>query len=87
MLGWLVAQVPNPGHGTPPPGFDKFVTVLRWVTAISLGCCVLGFIICAATVAISHRSGGGGDVGGRVGSVMVACILIGSASALVTALT
>jgi hypothetical protein len=52
-----------------------------------LGCCVLGFIICAATVAISHRSGGGGDVGGRVGSVMVACILIGSASALVTALT
>jgi hypothetical protein len=82
-----LAAVPDPGHGTAPPGFDKFLVVLRWVTAIALGFCVLGFIMCAATIAISHRNGGGGNVGERVGSVMMACILIGAASAIVTALT
>jgi hypothetical protein len=87
MLMRLLLDVPNPGHGSPPPGFDKFVTILKWLTAVSLGFCVLGFIVCAASIAVSHRSGGGGDAGGRVGSVMLACILIGSASAIVTALT
>ena len=84
----VIGAVPNPGRGEPPPGFDKFVTLLKWAAAISLGACVLGFLICAGTIALQHRTGGGvGDHGGRVGAVMAACILIGSASAIVTALT
>jgi hypothetical protein len=84
----LIGAVPNPGRGEAPPGFDKFTTILKWAAAISLGCCVLGFLVCAGTIALQHRHGGGvGDHGSRVGAVMAACILIGSASAIVTALT
>lgn len=84
----VLAQVPNPGRGTPPPGFDKFLVILKWAAAVSLGMCVLGFLACAATIAVQHRTGAGmGDHGSRVGAVMAACILVGSASAIVTALT
>jgi hypothetical protein len=84
----VLAAVPNPGRGEAPPGFDKFLTVLKWCAAVSLGMCVLGFLVTAATIAVQHRTGTGmGDHGSRVGAVMAACILIGSASAIVTALT
>jgi hypothetical protein len=69
---WLLWDVPDPGHGSSIPG----VTV-----------CVLGFIVTGATIAIQHRSGGGGDAGPRVGMVMVGCVVLGSATALVKALT
>jgi len=84
----VIGAVPNPGEGTPPPGFDKFLVLLRWAAAISLGMCVLGFLVCAGTIAVQHRTGSGiSDHGSRVGAVMAACILVGSASAIVTALT
>lgn len=82
----MLGAVPNPGAGEPPPGFDKFLTLLKWCAAISTGLCVLGFLACAGTIAITNRTGGIGEHGARVGAVMAACILIGSASALVTVL-
>jgi hypothetical protein len=84
----IIGEVYNPGQGTPPPGAEKFHLLLRYAASISLGMCVLGFLVTAGTIAVQHRTGAGiGDHGSRVGAVMVACILIGSASALVTALT
>lgn len=83
------AAIPDPGNGTAPPGFDKFVTILHWAAYIALTLCVLGLIMCGGTMAVQHRTGGGGGGGvyGQVGSVMVGCVLIGSASVIVAALT
>ena len=85
----VIGAVPNPGRGEPPPGFDKFVTLLKWAAAISLGTCVLGFLdlrrhdrACSTGPAAASAT-----TAARVGAVMAACILIGSASAIVTALT
>jgi hypothetical protein len=79
-------NVLNPGRGTAPPGFDKFATVIGWVTYIAIACCVLGFIICGAKLAVEHHNGGGGGIGGQVGKVMGACVLIGAAFGIVNAL-
>lgn len=82
-----LAQVPNPGRGKQPPGFDKFALLMSWVAYIGFAVCVLGLIVCGATMAIEHRNGGSGGMGGRVGQVMIGCIIIGTASGIVTALT
>jgi hypothetical protein len=85
---WLLWDVPDPGSGTPPPGVgEKLTLLLKWAMNVSLTVCVLGFIVTGATIAIQHRSGGGGDAGPRVGMVMVGCVVLGSATALVKALT
>jgi hypothetical protein len=82
-LAGLLAQIPDPGHGKPPPGVsEKVLTLLQWGTWIALVCCVAGFIICAGKLAIA-RTEGGGDAGGGVVRVMAACILVGSAAGIV----
>jgi hypothetical protein len=84
----VLLQVPNPGHGSPPPGVaEKLTVLLGWAMNVALTVCVLGFIITGASIAISHKSGGGGDAGPRVGMVMLGCVILGSATALVKALT
>lgn len=82
----MLAQVPDPGNGKKPPGFEKFSVILQWAAYIGIALCVFGLIVCAAQMAIEHRSGGSGGIGGGVAKVMIACILIGSASGIVSAL-
>ena len=82
----VLAQVPDPGSGKKPPGFEKFNTILSWAAWIAIGVCVLGLIICGGKMAIEHRSGGGGGLQGQVGSVMIGCVLIGTAAGIVQAL-
>jgi len=82
----VLAAVPNPGSGSPPPGSDGFVKILRWAAYLALGVCVLGVIIAGGAMAVSSRRGEGGEHMSRLGWVMAGAIVIGSASGLVGAL-
>lgn len=91
MLEQLVATlytaaVPNPGSGSPPPGGEKFTTILQWVAWGALGVCVMGVIICGGAMAISHRHGSGGEHAARLGWVLAGCVVVGAASGIVGAL-
>ncbi|WP_328643927.1 hypothetical protein [Streptomyces canus] len=82
----VLAAPPNP---TPeaPPGAKNFQTVLNWVSWSVTALCVAGLMFVAAKMAISHRNGEGYEAMSGLGKVMVACVLVGSASAIVGALT
>lgn len=82
----IIAQVPNPGQGTKPPGSDDLITILSWAAWVAVLVCVLGVIIAGGTMAIQHRRGEGSESMTRLGWVLGGCIVIGSASALVGAL-
>ncbi|MEJ8662309.1 hypothetical protein [Streptomyces sp. MS1.AVA.4] len=82
----LAAPDPSKG-GTNPPGWDKLMTVLHWVFLVVTALCVGGVLMVAGRMAISYRRGDGAEHAGGLGVVMFACVLVGSASALVTVLT
>jgi len=82
----IIAQVPNPGGGTKPPGAGGIEKILGWAAWVAVAVCVLGVLIAGGTMAIQHRRGEGGESMSRLGWVLGGCIVIGSASALVGAL-
>jgi MFS family permease len=77
-----------PMLGEPLPGSagDKVKLVTGWVTTIAIAICILGIIIAGAMMAIGQRRGEGGEHAARLGWVLAACIVIGSAGALVKGL-
>ncbi|GIJ28279.1 hypothetical protein Vqi01_34410 [Micromonospora qiuiae] len=80
------APVPNPGSGEPPPELgEKVLRILRWVAYLAVTACVGGLLFTAAKMALSHRRGDDTNVS-QLGWVFAACLLIGSASAIVSAL-
>lgn len=82
----LLDAVPNPGSGTAPPGSEKLTKLLSWVAWIVTGLCVAGVLMVAGRMALQHQRGEGGQHGAGLAWVMAACILVGSASAVVGAL-
>ncbi|MFI7074959.1 hypothetical protein [Micromonospora sediminicola] len=80
------APAPDPGGGEAPPGVgDKVLTLLKWVAYLATAACVGGVLYTAAKMALSHRRGDDTNLS-QLGWVFAACILIGSASAVVSAL-
>lgn len=80
-----VLAAADPGS-VAPPGGDKFLTAagyVKWATGIA---CVVGLLVCAITMALSHRRGSGGEHGSAVAWVLGASVLSGVAAALVTAM-
>ena len=75
-----------PMAGVQPPGTQGINTIISWVTWIAFSICILGVIIAGAVMAIGQRRGEGGEHAARLGWVLAACVVIGSASALVGAL-
>ncbi|MFC9694349.1 conjugal transfer protein TrbC [Kribbella sp. NPDC056951] len=88
MLAHLISEVPSllPLGGQRPPGADKLDLVIDWVRWIAFTICVLGILIAGAMMAVGQRRGEGGEHAARLGWVLAACIVIGSASLLVGAL-
>jgi hypothetical protein len=82
-----VAGAPNPGTGTAPPGSAQLLTILQWIAWIATAACVVGVLMVAATMAIRHQRGEGGQHLAGLGWVLVGCVLIGTASALVGSLS
>jgi hypothetical protein len=80
--------LPDLGSGTAPPGADKFVTILRWGMWAVAVACVVGVLISAGRMAVQFRShgGGGGEAMTGLVWVLVACVVAGSATAIVSAL-
>ncbi|MFG2405351.1 hypothetical protein ACGFR8_13635 [Streptomyces brevispora] len=81
-----LSEVVNPGQGVEPPGAGKLKSILGWVAWIVLGLCVMGVLIVAGRMAISHQRGQGGEHATGLAYVLGACILVGAASALVSVL-
>lgn len=87
MLAEIIPQLlPLIGEPLPGDAGDKVTKVVGWVTWIAFTICVLGVIIAGAMMAVGQRRGEGGEHAARLGWVLAACIVIGSASALVGAL-
>ncbi len=81
----MAAAPPDPGTGTPPPGAAQITKLLQYAAWVVFAFCVAGVLISAGTMAVKHRQGGGGEAAGGLGWVLGACIVAGSASALVAA--
>lgn len=81
----VLAAVPKP-NGTQPPGTQKLTTVLDWTFWGVTFLCVIGVLMVAGAMAVSHRRGEGGEHLAKLGWVMGACVLGGAGSALVNAL-
>jgi type IV secretory pathway VirB2 component (pilin) len=86
MLVHLVSELPTLLPLEAPPGADKLNKVLGWVKWIAYTVCILGILVAGAMMAVGQRRGEGGEHAARLGWVLAACIVIGSATALVDAL-
>ena len=60
--------------------------MVGWVKRIAYSVCILGVMIAGAMMAVGQRRGEGGEHAARLGWVLAACIVIGSASGFVDAL-
>ncbi|TCO24626.1 hypothetical protein EV652_108158 [Kribbella steppae] len=85
MLVHLISEAANliPMIDDEPPGMDKLEGVVNWVKVIAYVICGLGILIAGAMMAVGQRRGEGGEHAARLGWVLAACIVIGSATALV----
>jgi hypothetical protein len=85
MLVHLISEVATqiPMMDPKPPGSEKLDGVITWVKWIAYALCGLGIIIAGAMMAIGQRRGEGGEHAARLGWVLAACIVIGSATAFV----
>lgn len=84
--GVVIADVPNPGTGTAPPGSEGLLTILRWIAWIVFALAVVGILICAGTMMVSNRRGEGGEHAARLSWVLGGCVLASVASGVVGAL-
>ena len=64
---------------------DKFQTIISWTAWVAAGLCLIGLIVCGATLAISYHRGSQEHVG-RLGGVAAGCLVVGAASSIVGAL-
>jgi hypothetical protein len=76
-------DIPDPGVGKMPPGFEGFETVMGWVKWVALGVAVIGLLILGASMAISSRRGEGMEIGGWLGRILIGVIIIAGATGLV----
>lgn len=92
-LGTLWVYLPSPvavvdhsggATGGTPPGGAGFEQVLSYVTWVSLGIAVVSLIVAGAMMTTRRRHGDGETHGTRVGVVVLAVLLISSASTLVS---
>ncbi len=81
----MQGDVPDqPDAELPAELAGKVDTVLGFGLALVIAACVGGVLICAGFMALAYRRGELGEAGGRLGGVAAACVLAGSASAVVS---
>ncbi|MDQ6740766.1 MAG: hypothetical protein M3021_10510 [Actinomycetota bacterium] len=80
-----LADTPTPGNATLPGNTEtQLNTVLGWIKYLGLAACVAGLFLVAGKMAISHRTGGGGEHMSGLGYVAGALVIIGGASSIVS---
>jgi hypothetical protein len=89
VLAAAVLAVPNPGTGSDLPGTvgTGGELILGWIARASLFCAVGALIVIGISMYFSWRHNEEFSFLGKLGKWGVACLLIASASAIVTALT
>lgn len=85
VLG-LLADVPSLGQGEQPPGFDKFMKVVKWGFYLVGVFGVIGMLVVGATMMVSHRRGGYGEHGSSLGMVFAGCALAAMSVPLVNSI-
>jgi len=87
LLDTLVAlvpmDVPNPGNGTQPPGFNNFTTVMGWGKWVALGVLVMALIGAGVMMASGNRRGEGGEHASRIGWVLGGVMVVSAAFTIV----
>lgn len=85
LLAQGAAPLPAPGDGTDlPSGVQTQLNdVLGWVKWLGLAAAFAGLFTAAGRMALSHRTGSGGEHMSALGYIAGGLVLIGSASALV----
>lgn len=79
-----LADTPTPGNPSLPGGAEtQLNSVLGWVKYLGLAAAFVGLFITAGKMAVSHRTGQGGEHMAGLGYIAGALVLIGSASALI----
>jgi hypothetical protein len=88
LVSSAVLAIIDPGQGTAPPGSGNATKLISWGAWGVFAVCVLGVLLAAGQMAIAHhRGGGGGEHAARLGWVLVAAVVAGSASALIAAIS
>lgn len=83
-LGHLLAA-PDPGNGEAPPGSEKIITILKWGKWLFTAAAVVGGLIIAGKMIMSHQRGDDAQVG-KLGIFLGACVFAGVVPNLVDAL-
>jgi len=78
-------NIPQP-NGQQPPGTQGLTTVLNWTFWGVTFLCVVGVLMVAGAMAVSHRRGEGGEHLAKLGWVMGACVLGAAGTQLVNTL-
>ena len=81
VLGAAAPDVP----AVNPPGWEKFLTLGGWVKSIVTLLAVIGFLIAGAMLALQDENRSAGATK-RLGLAMGACVIIGVATQIVSAL-
>lgn len=81
---FLPMDVPNPGNGTAPPGFQKITTIMGWGKWIALGILVMALIFAGVRLGIAGRRGDGGEHAAGVGWALGGVLVVSGAFTLVT---
>jgi hypothetical protein len=80
-----LADTPTPGNPSLPGNTENQLNqVLGWIKYLGLAACVAGLFLVAAKMAISHRTGAGGEHIAGLGYVAGALVIIGGASSIVS---
>lgn len=81
---FAAGTVPDPKPNLPAGLQTKLNSLLGIFMAIVIIACVAGVFMAAWKLAIAYRHGEMGEAAGKLGGVAAACVLVGSASTIVT---
>jgi hypothetical protein len=84
VVASLPMDVPNPGKGEAPPGFERFTDILGWAKWLALGVLVVSLIAAGARLGFGGRSGDGEEHAGRIGRVLLGVIIVTASFSLVS---
>ena len=88
LLSSVALAVVDPGQGSAPPGSGNVTKLIQWGAWGVFAVLVLGVLLAAGQMAVAHHRGAsGGEHAARLGWVLVAAIVAGSASALISAIS
>jgi type IV secretory pathway VirB2 component (pilin) len=72
------------GKDRPPLAGPELGKLFGWLQTFGAAVCVAGIMLCGAGMALAHRRGG--QYASRLGWVLGACLLLGSAASIASVL-